>query len=390
MISFNDTKTAFELKNNTELKRAYYLFKMIHNSNLSKIGGMLIRVALKMKLPIERLIKISVFNHFCGGITKGDCQKNIDKMMTKNVHSILDYSIEGKEKEEEFDKAMKITLKIMDYAKEHKGIPFVVFKPTGFGRFKLYQKITEEKKLTENEKKEWNRVIERFDTVCKCAYKKDIPVMIDAEETWMQTAADALIEQMMRKYNTQKAIVYNTLQMYRTDKLDYMKELYKRSKKDNFFIGMKVVRGAYMEKERARAKRKNYSSPINATKELSDQQYNKCIEFILTHIDRLSIFAGTHNEESSLKLIDLMQEKGIIPSDKRVWFGQLYGMSDHISFNLAKYGYNVAKYMPFGPVKDVMPYLIRRAEENTSVSGQTSRELTLLMQERKRRKMEKV
>ena len=215
MISFSDTKTAFELKNNTELERAYYLFKMIQSSTLTKIGGKITKVALKMNLPIDPLIRISVFNHFCGGITEKDCQQNIDKLMTKNVHSILDYSVEGKEKEEEFDKAMKIIIQIVDYAKQNRGIPFVVFKPTGFGRFGLYQKITEKGRLTQEERKEWNKIVERFDNICKYSYKRGIPVMIDAEESWMQNAADDLIEKMMRKYNTQRAIVYNTLQMYR-------------------------------------------------------------------------------------------------------------------------------------------------------------------------------
>jgi proline dehydrogenase len=250
----------------------------------------------------------------------------------------------------------------------------------------LYQKITEKQELSDFEQEEWDKVVNRYDTVCKAAKEKDVPLLIDAEESWMQDAADDLIESMMTKYNKDKAIVYSTVQMYRWDRLDYLKGLYERAQKDDFFVGMKIVRGAYLEKERERAKEKGYVSPICKNKEATDTNYNNAIKFMIDN-KKIALFAGTHNEESSYILMQLAKDKGISKNDNSLWFSQLYGMSDHISFNLAAKGYNVAKYLPYGPVRDVMPYLIRRAEENTSVAGQTSRELKLLKTERKRRKL---
>ena len=383
---FENTEIAFALKSNTELERAYFLFKMIQSEPLVRIGTAITNFALKAHMPVEQLIRASVFDHFCGGIDEDNCMATIDKMFTKNVHSILDYSVEGKEEEAQFSLALEKTLKNIDFAHHKKSIPFAVFKPSGFGRFKLYQKITEKQKLNEIEQEEWDKVVNRYDTVCKVAKEKDVPLLIDAEESWMQDAADDLIELMMVKYNKDKAVVYNTIQMYRWDRLDYLKGLYSRAQKGDFFVGMKIVRGAYMEKERDRATEKGYVSPICDNKEATDANYNKAIKFMLDN-ENLALFAGTHNEESSYKLMQLAEDKGILKNDNRLWFSQLYGMSDHISFNLGAQGYNVAKYLPYGPVRDVMPYLIRRAEENTSVAGQTSRELNLLKTERKRRKL---
>lgn len=383
---FNNTATAFALKSDTELDRAYFLFKMIDNQPLVRIGTAVTNFALKAHLPVEGLIRATVFDHFCGGISEDDCLKVVDKMYTKGVSSVLDYSVEGKEDESCFDEAVEMTLKTIDFAKEKKSIPFAVYKPTGFGRFELYEKIGEGTTLSNDEQSEWNRVEDRFDTVCKAAFDKDVALLIDGEESWMQGAADNLVEKMMRKYNQQKAVVFNTLQLYRWDRLDYLKKLHQRAISDNFFIGMKLVRGAYMEKEHKRAEEKGYPTPICASKEATDKNYDEAVIYMMEHLDKMSIFAGTHNEISSYKLMELQQKNNINKSDERVWFGQLYGMSDNISYNLSKEGFNVAKYLPFGPVKDVMPYLIRRAEENTSVAGQTSRELTLLKTERDRRK----
>ena len=261
------------------------------------------------------------------------------------------------------------------------------FKPTGFGRLYLYQKKSEGKPFNQQEQEEWDRVVARYHKVCKLAKEKDVELLIDAEETWMQDAADELVEEMMRTYNTEVPIVYNTLQLYRWDRLDYLKELHKRSKQEGFCLGIKIVRGAYMEKERERAEEKGYPSPICKSKEETDYYFNETLKYILNNLNDISLFVGTHNEESSYLTMDLMDSLNIKKNDNRVWFGQLYGMSDHITFNLAHQGYNVAKYVPFGPVKDVMPYLIRRAEENTSVAGQTSRELNLLKMEKERRKL---
>lgn len=384
---FNNTQVAFALKSDTELDRAYFLFKMIASEPLVRIGTAVTNFALKAHLPVEGLIRASVFDHFCGGVNEEDCLTVVDKMYTKGkVSSVLDYSVEGKEAEEQFDIALDMTLKTIEFAREKQAIPFAVFKPTGFGRFELYEKLGEGKTLTVEEAAEWHRVLERFDLVCKTAYEKDVALLIDGEESWMQDAADDVVLNMMRKYNKEKAIVFNTLQMYRWDRLDYLKKVHEIAKKEGFYIGMKLVRGAYMEKENKRAAEKGYASPICISKEATDINYDDAVVYMAGHLDKMAIFAGTHNEESSYKLMKLMNENRIDKGDHRVWFGQLYGMSDNISYNLAENGYNVAKYLPFGPVRDVMPYLIRRAEENTSVAGQTSRELNLIKTERDRRK----
>lgn len=385
---FNNTADAFALKSDTELDRAYFLFKMIASQPLVRIGTAVTNFALNLHLPVEGLIRATVFDHFCGGTTEEDCLPVVDKMFTKGVSSVLDYSVEAKEEESEFDKALEKTLKTIEFAKERQAIPFAVFKPTGFGRFDLWVKLGEGKAFTADETTEWNRVVERFEIVCKTAHDNDVALLIDAEESWMQDAADDLVADMMRKYNKNKAIVYNTLQMYRWDRLDYLKKLHEQAKAEGFHIGMKIVRGAYMEKENKRAEEMGYPTPICASKEDTDINYDAAVLYMIDHIDTMAIFAGTHNEDSSYKLMELMKQKGISVNDERIFFGQLYGMSDNISFNLAAHGYHVAKYLPFGPVRDVMPYLIRRAEENTSVAGQTSRELNLISAERKRRKLQ--
>lgn len=384
---FENTQVAFQLKSDSELERAYFLFKMISHEPLVKIGTAATNLALKANLPVEGLIRSTVFDHFCGGVNEKDCLPVIDRMFEKGVSSVLDFSVEGKENEAHFDSAVQKTLDIIRFADEKEAMPIAVFKPTGFGRFALYQKKGERKPFTEKEQEEWDRIVDRFDQVCKLAKERDVEVLIDGEESWMQDAADELCELMMSRYNTEVPIVYNTLQTYRWDRLKYLKVLHQKAKDEGFKIGMKIVRGAYMEKERERAFEKNYPSPICESKLATDTNFNECMTYILKNLDTIALFIGTHNEHSCYIAMELMEELGIDKTDNNVWFGQLYGMSDHISFNLANQGYNVAKYVPFGPVKDVMPYLIRRAEENTSVAGQTSRELNLIKKERKRRKL---
>jgi len=384
---FDNTEIAFQLKNDSELERAYFLFKMISHQPLVRIGTAATNFALKANLPVEGLIRSTVFDHFCGGVNEEDCLPVIDKMYNKSVSSVLDYSVEGKENEEQFEKALSKTIETINFASTNVALPIAVFKPTGFGRLNLYEKKGKGLKFTEAEEQEWSRVVARYNETCKLAKEKNVLILIDAEESWMQDASDVIAEDMMRKYNTEKPIVYNTLQMYRWDRLDYLKQVKEKAKIEGFKLGMKIVRGAYMEKERKRANEKGYPSPICKNKQATDDNFNKALTFILDNLCDIALFIGTHNEESSYLAMELMQRKNITVNDNRVWFGQLYGMSDHISFNLAKVGYNVAKYVPFGPVKDVMPYLIRRAEENTSVAGQTSRELNLLKQEKKRRKI---
>ncbi|TRX29748.1 proline dehydrogenase [Flavobacterium franklandianum] len=383
---FDNTQIAFSLKSDTELDRAYFLFKLIANEPLVRIGTAVTNFALKASLPVEGLIRATVFDHFCGGVNEDDSLKVVDKLFTKGVSSVLDYSVEGKEEEEQFDAVLEKTLKLIEFAKEKKAIPFAVFKPSGFGRIDLYEEVSLGKKLTSAETEEWNRVVARFEKVCKASYDSDVALLIDAEESWMQDAVDNLVLVMMVKYNKSKPIVFNTLQMYRWDRLDYLKKMHEKAKQEGFFIGMKLVRGAYIEKENERAIEKGYPTPICASKEATDENYDAAVKYMVDHLDMMSIFEGTHNEASTYFLMNLMTEKGIKSTENRIWFGQLYGMSDNISYNLADSGYNVAKYLPFGPVKDVMPYLIRRAEENTSVAGQTSRELAMIKAERNRRK----
>ena len=384
---FNNTEVAFAIKSDAELEKAYWLFKLIKNESLVKLGTGITKFALKHHFPVERLIKTTVFDHFCGGVTEKDSLPLVDKLYEKGVFSILDYSVEGAENDETFDATMNKNLELIEFAKNRPEIPFAVFKPTGMGRFAIYEKVSSGKKLSQSEEDEWKKVIYRYDILSKAAKEADVPLMIDAEESWMQKAADDLVEEMMRRYNTEKPIVYNTLQLYRKDRLDYLKSLHQKAKMEGFKIGMKLVRGAYMEKERERAAKLGYDDPICKDKPATDKNFNETMAYMVANIDDMSVYAGTHNEDSALYLTELIKQYGLQIDDKRVWFGQLLGMSDHITFNLAKLGYNTSKYIPFGPVKDVMPYLIRRAEENTSVAGQTNRELELLAAERKRRKL---
>ncbi|PKA84091.1 L-proline dehydrogenase [Ulvibacter sp. MAR_2010_11] len=382
---FDNTETAFALKSDSELERAYFLFKMIANEPLVRIGTAATKFALNLNLPVEGLIRSTVFDHFCGGVNEKDCMSTVESLMSAGVHAVLDYSVEGKEEEVQFDATMQKVVELTLFAEKKSTMPFSVFKPTGFGRFKIWQKITEKQALTPSETEEWERIVERYDTVCKTAHDCTISLLIDGEESWMQDAADDLCEKMMEQYNKSRPIVFNTLQCYRWDRLDYLKAAHKRAKAKGYKLGFKVVRGAYMEMENDRAEEKGYDSPICASKKATDDNFNAVMGYILDNLEDISLFLGTHNESSSYLCMEIMEAKELSKNDPRIWFGQLYGMSDHISYNLAKAGYNVAKYIPFGPVKDVMPYLIRRAEENTSVAGQTSRELTLLKKEKERR-----
>lgn len=385
-IDFSNTKVAFHLKTDAELERAYFLFKMIANEPLVRIGTAATNFALKTHLPVEGLIRATVFDHFCGGVNAEDCLPKIDQMFQSGVYSVLDYSVEGKQEEAQFDLILNQMCSLVDFANENEAMPFAVFKPTAVGRFDIYKKISASLPLSNEEHSEWLRIQERFHKICRYGQEKNIAILVDAEESWIQKAADDLILELMRTYNVKKITVYNTLQAYRWDRLDYLKEVHQKAKKEGFKLGFKLVRGAYMEKERERAKQKNYTSPICNTKTDTDAQFDSCLTYMMRNIDDIAIFLGTHNERSTYLALNLMQELTIEKEDTRIWFGQLFGMSDHISFNLAKAKYNVAKYLPFGPVRDVMPYLIRRAEENTSVAGQTNRELSLISLEKKRRK----
>lgn len=382
---FQDTETAFSLKTNFDLTKAYYLFRFMGNSRLVKIGTWLTNVSLKLHLPVQWMIRHTVFKQFCGGISEEDCRPVIEAMHKKGVDSVLDYSVEGKHDEASFDHTTQKTIEIIEFAQNNPAVPFAVFKPSGVGSFDIFQKVSENTPLSSQEKQKWERIKQRYHQICSKGYQCGVPILIDAEESWIQTAADLLSEEMMQQYNREKAFIFNTLQMYRHDRWTYLQYLYQKAENENFFVGLKIVRGAYMEKENKRAKENNYPSPICPSKEATDQNYNRATDFILKKHHRFSLFAGTHNEKSILQIINHMQQDQISHNCPEIWFAQLYGMSDHISFNLGKQGYNTAKYLPFGPIREVMPYLIRRAEENTSVQGQMGRELQLIWKEYKRR-----
>ena len=384
---FENTEVAFALKTDSELERAYFLFKMIASEPLVKIGTAATKFALNINLPVEGLIRSTVFDHFCGGVNEDDCLPTVDKLYAKGVHSVLDYSVEGKETQEQFNKTLDKVNELTAFADEKDAMPFSVFKPTGLGRFHIWEKRTAGEELTESEAAEWKAIVERYESACQAATKHDVTLLIDGEETWMQDAADELVTRMMEKYNKEKPLIFNTLQCYRWDRPQYLKDLHLEAKAKGYKLGFKIVRGAYMEKENDRAEDRGYPTPICRDKQHTDDTFNETLRYILENLDDIWVFIGSHNEESCYLAMDIMEELGIAKDDNRVWFGQLFGMSDHISYNLAAAGYNVAKYIPFGPVKDVMPYLIRRAEENTSVAGQTTRELSLLKGEKKRRRL---
>ena len=382
---FSDTKEAFSLKSNFELNRAFFLFKIIGNTTFVKLSTVLTNFALKFHLPVTPIIKATVFDHFCGGVNEEDCVPVINKMFDKNVHSVLDFSTEGFDSEKEFDDCLRKKISIIEFAKNKKEIPFAVFKPTCLGSTDLFKKVSKFENLNDSENDSWNRVIQRFDQVCSKAFKENIKILIDAEEVEVQNAIDDLAIKMMRKYNLKTAIVYNTVQMYRKDRLTYLNEMISNQFNDGVIFGLKLVRGAYMEKERNLAVSMNIESPICDTKNETDKNFNSGLDFVFNNFERISFVCASHNEDSILKVISMMELKNLKSNDSSVWFGQLYGMSDNISFNLASKNFNTFKILPFGSVKNLMPYLIRRAEENTSVQGQTGRELQLILKERKRR-----
>lgn len=385
LVSFDDTETAFQSKSNADLNRAYMLFKIISFNWLVKISPPFVNFAIWSHLPIKGLIKKTIFRHFCGGESISECDATIANLSKYNIGTILDYSVEGKELEADFDNSLQQTLATVQRAKGDKRIPFSVFKPSGFVRFGLLEKKNAGQALSASEADEFNRFRERVKKICQTGFDNNVPIYIDAEETWIQDAVDELVQEMMMLFNKEKVMVYNTIQMYRTDRLSFLKSAYEHAVVNNYKAGFKIVRGAYMEKERERALKMGYTSPIQPNKESTDRDFDASLRFCIEHIDRMAVCAGTHNEQSCLFLVGLMNEFNLPANHPHVWFSQLYGMSDHISYNLSKNGFNVTKYVPYGPVTSVLPYLIRRAHENTSAAGQMGRELSLLTIEKKRR-----
>ena len=386
MINFENIKVAFADKSDKDLIRAYLLFQTISNPVISNILTAFIKVAMWLHLPISWAIKATVYKHFCGGTTIENSQATINKLWESHIGTILDFSAEGKENEEDFNLAMNETIASIQKAKSESSIPFSVFKPTGLARFALLEKISNNSNLTKEEEIEKTTFEERIENICQTASDNKVPLFIDAEESWIQGAIDDIAIKMMQKFNKNEAWIYNTLQLYRNDRVDHLEMLLKLSTEKRFFVGLKLVRGAYHEQEIERAKEKGYNCPVHTIKENTDIDYNKALTICIENIDFVSVCAGTHNEESSALLVELLNKHNISKDDKRVYFSQLLGMSDHISYNAAKEGFNVVKYVPYGPVKDVLPYLIRRAEENNSIAGQMGRELTNIIEEKKRRR----
>ena len=382
----DNTKNGFILKSNFELIKAYFLFKIISSRTLTNFGKNLLKLCLKLRLPILFIVKATVFRQFCSGENLQESFKTVKKLNDRKVKSYLHYSVESQENEKTYDNSLKEVIKSIEFAASKDILDFTVFKPTAIASSEILNKVNEEKELSDFEKGLHDRILDRFDIICKTAYENQIKVLVDAEESWLQDAIDDIVLKMMIKYNTHSTIVYNTSQMYRHDRLKYLNELKKLSIENGFYVGIKLVRGAYIEKENKRAIKRNYKSPICESKNVTDINFNEGARFILSNLDNFSLFCGSHNEKSIYDILEIMKDEGIKKNDSKIWFGQLYGMSDNISFNLAEEGYNVIKYLPFGPVKEVIPYLIRRAEENTSVKGQTSRELELIKKELKRRR----
>jgi len=385
-LSFDNIEIAFRHRDNKELKRAHFLFSSMSSPFLSKTGMKLTQLAMQLHLPVKGLVKKTIFQQFCGGETITEAAQTSAALGKYGVGVALDYSVEGKESEADFDHAVPEFIKAIEYAATQNNIPFIPIKVTGFARFALLEKVHSSVQLSAAEQEEWKRVEARIDRICAAAARCKSMILIDAEESWIQQPVDDLADAMMERYNRNGAVVvFNTFQMYRHDRLAFLKASHRKALQAGYTLGAKLVRGAYMEKERRRAAEQNYPSPIQPDKASTDRDYDLAVTYCLDHIDTIALFIGTHNENSCFKAAGIMQQKGMKPGNAHVYFSQLYGMSDNITFNLADAGFNVCKYLPYGPVKDVIPYLMRRAQENTSVAGQTGRELGLIKRELKRR-----
>ena len=386
MIDFNDSKSAFKDKSDFDLNLAFFLFQTLNYPKISKFLTIILKVILSLRIPINFLIKLTIFKQFCGGETIFESSKTIDKLWKSYIGTILDYSAEGQENEDDFKNVYEETLKVLDIAKNNPKIPFVVFKLTGLIQFNILKKLSDKEKLSEEENSCLMKLNKRLITICNKAKDISKPIFIDAEESWIQNGIDDLVFSLMKQFNKEKVLIFNTVQMYRHDRLAYLKNLSQIAQSEGFKIGLKIVRGAYHEKEIERALEKGYIIPVHEKKSNTDNDFNNALKFCVENINHISICSGTHNIESSTYLLKLMRKHSIKNNDDRIYSSQLLGMSDNISYNLSNANYNVSKYVPYGPVKKVIPYLIRRAEENRSISGQMGRELKNILEEKKRRK----
>ena len=391
-LSFENTQTAFAYKSDKDLKKAKFLFNTMSYPLFVPIGRRITPFILKTGLPIHGIIRDTIFRQFVGGETLPETATVCNLLASYGVQIILDYGVEGKQDEADYEKAKVVFKQVIEYASTQPNIPFISIKITGIARFELLNKLNDSPRIRsgihdhEEEMAEWERVKARLFEICTLASEKNIGVLIDAEESWIQDPVDRLVIEMMETFNKEKAVIYNTIQLYRHDRLNFLKMFHRIARQRHFVLGIKLVRGAYMETERERAIDKNYPSPIQPDKQSTDKDFDEAIGYCISNIDEISCIVATHNEESNKLAFDLLKEKGLALNHPHVHFSQLYGMSDHITFNLAKEGCNVSKYLPFGPLKDVIPYLMRRAQENSSISGQTNKELALIKAELKRRK----
>ena len=386
-LDFQDTETAFADRSDAELIERRRLFRVMNSPVLNAFSTRAATLALSLGLPVKGLIKSTVFELFCGGETIEECEPAIQRLARSNIGTILDYSVEGKSTEDAFEATKDEILRTIRRANDDPHIPFAVFKVTGIAPLGTLEKLSNKKKLDAKGQAKCERIHTRVNEICELAHSLGQPVFIDAEDSWIQNAIDGLAAEMMERYNRESVIVYNTVQLYRKGRLQFLKESRRRATEAGYFLGAKLVRGAYMEKEIESAEELGYESPIQDSKKETDADYDAAVEYCLKYIDEVSMVAGTHNETSTQRLAQLMYERRIVPNHHHVHFSQLYGMSDNLSYVLAKNGYNVSKYLPYGPVEDTLPYLIRRAEENSSVAGQVSRELDLLNKEIQRRRL---
>jgi len=386
-LDLQDTETAFAHLSDKELKEKYRLFSMLNSPFLSGVGTRMAKFALSMGLPVEGMIKRTIFEQFCGGETIEECDKVIEHLGKFGVGTILDYAVEGKSTEADFDETRDEIIRTIDRAKDDSNMPFAVFKVTGIAPFGTLERLSARKKLDAKSQAKAERIHSRIDEICSHAHSVGQPIFIDAEHTWLQDAIDRIATEMMEKFNRETPIVFNTIQLYRTDRLQYLRNARKEASKNGYWLGMKFVRGAYMEAERERATENGYASPIHVDKAATDEDYNEALEYALRHLGEMAFVNATHNEQSTQLLARRMNELGLPENHPRIFFSQLFGMGDNISYVLAKRGYNVSKYVPYGPVADAIPYLIRRAEENTSAAGHMSRQLEMITRELKRRKL---
>ncbi len=385
ILDFSNTQQAFSQKSDAELRRSYLLFKALSLPFLVKLGPFLTKLALLLKLPIRGLIRKTIFGQFCGGETIEECQKVVNKLDKVQVGTILDFATEASQREKDFNRVQDEILATIDLSAAHSAIPFAVFKPSGIGPGDVLEKRDRKLPLSNAEQQKFQAFAQRFEKVCRHAWEKQVRIFVDAEESWIQDSVDQLTRKMMMQFNKEKAIVFNTIQLYRKDRLDFLKRSYGDASAHGYFLGVKLVRGAYLEKEAIKAAELGYANPLHASKEATDQDYNLALRFCVEKIERIATCAGTHNEKSTRLLINLLNEFKIDKNDSRIYFAQLLGMSDHLTFNLAHHGYNVCKYVPYGKLHELLPYLSRRAEENSSIRGQTGRELAMIQTELERR-----